>query len=421
MPITTDGQQLVYPSDTEAGVDNRRLSANVSYDQELLTFQDAVEHVLDVYDVPRDSRNHRLAIKAVIKAQRMLPTYHQWPYYRRPLVVQTVAQYSTGTIAYDYTGGAYERMVTLTSGTWPTWASFGVLRISNVDYPVLQRVSDTVLTLDTRRCPVADIASNTAYTLFRNRYPLPLDFRRHDAIFEAGTNRELRIVDPALAMTNTIVSGGTSEPWLACIVEDENYQGGLALMVSPAVNSATSLQFLYERKMRPLVTEKYDTGTVTITENSATVTGSGTAWTDKMIGAVLRVSVDSNAPTPLEGSIASASANPADYTRIIMGVNSATELLVDETLGETASGRAYTISDPVDLTDVMIDVFLRLAELEYAKLTGREDVHVRNATFWDALDVARNAVRHSTKIEHATQSDNEGYSLIGSVDVRPDL
>ena len=44
MPVTTDGQQLVYPSDNEAGVDNRRLAAEVIYDQELFTFQDAVEH-----------------------------------------------------------------------------------------------------------------------------------------------------------------------------------------------------------------------------------------------------------------------------------------------------------------------------------------------------------------------------------------
>lgn len=419
MPITTDGQQLVYPSETEAGVDHRRLSANVSYAQELLTFQDAVEHVCDVFDVPRDSRNQRLAIKAVVKAQRMLPTLHAWPYYRRPLVIQTVAAYVTGTIAYDYTGGLYERLVTLSSGTWPAWAGFGVLRISGVDYPVLQRVSDTRLTLDTRRCPAEDVAAGTAYTIFRNRYPLPLDFRRHDRIIQAGTNRELSIVDAGVAAANTMFSGGTSEPYLACIVEDENYQGGLALMVSPAVNSATSLSFLYERKMRPLVTEKYDTGTLTIVEDSATVAGVGTTFTDAMIGAVLRVSVDGNPPTPIEGSIASAEPNPAAYTRIVMGVNSATELLVDETLGESATARAFTISDPVDVTDLMMDVFLRMAELEYAKLSGREDVGERNAYFIGALEIARNAARSSTVIQQGTLTGDEGYSLIGSVDVTP--
>ena len=420
IPVSTDGQQLVYPSDNEAGVDNRRLTAEVSYDQELLTFQDAVEHVLDAFDVPRDSRNHRLAIRAVLKAHRMLPTFHPWPYYRRPLVINVVAPYSTGTIAFDFTGGTYERLITLSSGTFPTWAGFGVIRIADVYYPVQQRIDSTRITLDSRRCPSADLAAGTSYSIFRDRYPLPLDFRRHDRVFEAGTNRELFIVDPGLAAAQMFRSGGNSSPYLACIVEDENFQGGLALMVSPSVSAATSLQFLYERKMRPLVTEKYETGTVTITVDSATVTGSGTAWSEKHIGCLLRVSPNTTAPTPIAGSITATDPNPAAYTRIVTGVSAATTLLVDETMGETASGRAYTISDPVDVTDLMIDVFVRLAELEYAKLSGREDTPLRNAYFASALEIARDAARHSTAIQQGTLSGDEGYSLIGTVDVTPE-
>ena len=418
MPITTDGQQLVYPSDNEAGVDNRRLTAEVIYDQELFTFQDAVEHVCDVYAVPRDSRNHRLAIRAVLKAHRMLPTFHQWPYYRRPLVINVVAPYSTGTIAFDFTGGIYERLITLSSGTFPTWAGFGVIRIANVDYPVAQRIDDTRITLDSRRCPSADLAASTAYSIFRDRYPLPLDFRRHDRIFEAGTDRELCIVDAGLAAAHTFRSGGNSSPGLACIIEDENFQGGLALLVSPSVSSATSLQFLYERKMRPLNTEVYETGTLSITEDSATVTGSGTAWTEKHIGALLRISANAtDAPTPIAGSITVTEPNPAAYTRMILGVTAATTILVDETLGETASGRKYTISDPVDINDMLIDVFQRLSELEFAKLSGREDVAERSQYFLSALMIAQDSARHSTAIQSGMLTGDEGYSLIGSVDV----
>lgn len=420
MPVTTDGQQLVYPATDESGVDHRRLTAEVIYDQEILTFQDAVESILDAFDVPRDDRNHRLAMRAVLKAHKMLPTMHTWPYYRRPLVISTVAAYSTGTIAFDFTGGIYERLITLSSGTFPTWAGFGVIRIANVDYPVMQRIDGTRITLDSRRCPGADLAAGTTYTIYRDRYALPLDFRRHDRIFEAGTNRELCIVDAGLAAAHTLLSGGTSSPMLACIIEDENFQGGLALLVSPAVNSVTNLQFLYERKMRPLLTEKYDTGTVSITEDSATVTGSGTAWTERMIGTLIRISPNTDPPTPVAGSIVSTEPNVAAYTRMVLGVTSATVLLVDETLGETASARAYTLSDPIDVTDLMIDVFLRLAELEYAKLSGREDVGERNAYFVGALEIARNAVRSSSVIQQGTLTGDEGYSLVGSVDVVPE-
>lgn len=420
MPVTTDGQQLVYPSDNEAGVDNRRLTAEVSYDQELFTFQDAVEHVLDVYDCPRDERNHRLAIRAIIKAHRMLPTFHQWPYYRRPLVINVVAPYSTGTIAFDFTGGIYERLITLSSGTFPTWAGFGVIRIDDVDYPVAQRIDGTRITLDSRRCPSADVAAGTAYSIFRDRYPLPLDFRRHDRIFEAGTNRELCIVDPGLAAAHTVRTSGNSNAILACIIEDENFQGGLCLMISPKGSTATSLEFLYERKMRPLNTELYETGTLSITEDSATVTGSGTAWAEKHIGCLLRISPNAtDAPTPLAGSITGTEPNPAAYTRMILGVTSATTILVDETLGETASGRKYTISDPIDVNDLLLDVFQRLAELEYAKLSGREDVAERNQYFMSALMIAQDSARHSTAIQQGTLSGDEGYSLIGSIDVVP--
>lgn len=419
MPVTTDGQQLVYPSDTEAGVDNRRLTAEVIYDQDILTLQDAVEAVLDAFDVPRDTRNHRLALRGVLKAHKMLPTLHSWNYYLRPLVINTVAAYSTGTIAFDFTGGIYERLITLSSGTFPTWAGFGVIRIADVDYPVQQRIDATRITLDSRRCPAGDLASGTAYLIYRDRYALPLDFRRHERIFEAGTNREICIVDPGSAAAHTLRSGGTSSPAVACIVEDENFQGGLALQVSPAVNAATSLEFLYERKMRPLLTEKYDTGTVSITEDSATITGSGTAWTERMIGTLIRISPNTDPPTPVAGSIVSTEPNVAAYTRMVLGVTSATTILVDETLGETASGRAYTLSDPIDVTDLMIDAFLRMAELEYAKLSGREDVGERNAYFIGALEIARNAMRSSAAIQQGTLMGDEGYSLVGSVDVTP--
>lgn len=419
MPVTSDGQQIVYPSDAEAGVDYRRLAAENIYEQEVWTFSDAVEHVLDVFDVPRDARNSRIAMRAVLKASRNLPTLHDWPCYRRLLVVNTVAAYSTGTIAFDFTGGTYERMVTLTTGTWPTWAGFGNLRVSGVDYPVLQRVSDTVLTLDTRRCPGADVAAGTAYTVYRNKYPLPNDFRRSDRIIETSTRRELAVVSAGLAQVSNVMSGGTSNPFVSCIVEDENYLSGFALMLAPAINSANSVSFLYQRKMRPLVTQLYDTGTVAITADSASVTGTGTAFTERMIGAILRVSPNADAPTPLVGSIASTEPNPATYQRVIMGVSDGTTLLVDETLGESASGRAFTISDPVDVTDLMIDAFLRLAELEFARLSGREDVLERNQSFIGQLEIAREGVRSTTAIQQGTVTGDEGYSLIGAVDVTP--
>lgn len=416
MPTTTDGQGLVFPSDASAGLDTRRLAANVSYEQELFTFQDAVEHVLDVFEIPRDARNTRMATRAVLKAHRVLPTLHTWPYYQRQCVVQTVAPYSTGTVSFDLTGGAYECLVTLASGTWPDWAGYGTLKLVNVNYPVLQRIDDTRITLDSRRHPLADLTAQ-AYTIFRARYPLPLDFRRRDRVFDPISLRELSAVGGGEANAMSVLLRGYGSPYQTTIVEDERHLGGLALQLNPSQNQASTFAFLYERSPRPLVTQKYATGTITTTLDSAAITGSGTAWTSAMIGSILRISADETEPQGVVGSIETTDLNPFAYQRVVMSVTSATALAVDQTIPEAASGRGYTLSDPVDVQFVsMLDVFLRFAEAEFARLTSREDVMKRQQWAQAQLDIARDAVRSSTSIQSANISDMEyGYGMIGSV------
>lgn len=421
VPLTFDSEGLVYPSDVEAGQDQLRLSANVSYATQMWTFQDAVEHVLDTFDLPRDVRAQRLAKRAVLYAHRMFPSLHQWPYYRRLLTINTLAPYATGTIDFDYGGGAYERQVTLSDGTWPSWSGFGVLRLENIDYPVLQRVSGTVITLSNNRSPADDLSAES-FVLYRSHYPLPVDFRRHDRIIDQRTNRELCISNPGNTTALNLRQRGLSTPYMASIVEDERHIGGLALQIATAPSAVQTHSFLYERQPRPLNTEKYATGTVEIAEDSAVVLGTGTAFSSLMIGSVLRISADDTLPSSPIGSVGSDSENPAAYTRIIMGVEDATTLAVDQTLGEDAAGRAFTVSDPVDVhVQSMLDGFLRCCEWEFARMSGRKDSGERMAQFFAQLDLCRDAVRHSTAIQGANPMDDEvGYSLIGSVNVRPD-
>jgi hypothetical protein len=399
-----------------------RLAGFVSYEQELWTYQDAVEYLLDYFEVPRSSRALRMAKRAVLYAHRTLPTLHKWPYYQRLHVVNTVAPYSTGTISFDYTEGTYERLVTLSGGVFPAWTQFGVMRIANVDYPVLQRLSNTQCTLTNWRAPPADIAAGASFTLFRNHYPLPLDFRRGDRIIDQISGRELCSVSPSALSAQQLHQRGTTTPYIAAIVEDEDHIGGVLLHIN-APTSASQYSFLYERQPRPMNTEKYDAGTLTLTEDSAQITGVGTAFTRSMVGAVLRISGDDEPPQSKIGSLASAEDNPAAHTRIVMNVTDGTTIQVDETLTESASGRAYTISDPVDLhVHSMLDAFLKCAEWEFARLLARKDASQRMADFFSQLDIARDAVRHQTAIQTVDGAGSTaGYSLIGSVTARPDL
>ena len=90
-------------------------------------------------------------------------------------------------------------------------------------------------------------------------------------------------------------------------------------------------------------------------------------------------------------------------------------MLVDETLPETLSGLAFTISDPIDVHEVMIDAFFRLAETEFARQSGRDDADARARVFMAELDVARDAARTSSAIQSANISSVEYYSILGDV------
>ena len=73
--------------------------------------------------------------------------------------------YSTGTFTYDHTGGANERQVTLTGGTWPAYAkSPARFFYSGAFYNVSSRISDSIITLSGSGIG-SDVASASDYYL----------------------------------------------------------------------------------------------------------------------------------------------------------------------------------------------------------------------------------------------------------------
>ncbi|MAH47360.1 hypothetical protein CMI37_16160 [Candidatus Pacearchaeota archaeon] len=103
---------------------------------------------------------------------------HEWSFLFPASTLSIEAPYSTGTIAYDDTGGSSENLITLSGGTWPSWAAEANIRISGTDYPVYNRVSDTLITLGSSDNPGADVAASTAYNLHKDDYTLPDNFGR---------------------------------------------------------------------------------------------------------------------------------------------------------------------------------------------------------------------------------------------------
>ena len=78
---------------------------------------------------------------------------HNWSFLRPLADVVTTAPYATGTITIA------SGVVTLSGGSFPSWAASGVLKVSNRYYSVAIRGSDTQITLDDTTITVASAAS----------------------------------------------------------------------------------------------------------------------------------------------------------------------------------------------------------------------------------------------------------------------
>ncbi|MHC4372171.1 MAG: hypothetical protein ACYSW8_31590, partial [Planctomycetota bacterium] len=90
-------------------------------------------------------------------------TAHPWSFFRPVKEITTTAPYSTGTITVA------SGVVTLTSGTFPSWAAVGILKIDSDYYDVDTRDGDTQITLEDTSVTEA---TATTYELGRPEYAL---------------------------------------------------------------------------------------------------------------------------------------------------------------------------------------------------------------------------------------------------------
>jgi hypothetical protein len=328
------------------------------------TFWDlAGEHVLDFAGVLPGSEAERYARRAVDAAINTIPQMRRWQCYLSPLIVPTVGQQTTGTVAFVYTGGTYERQLTLTGATWPTWVSLGVVRIAGVDYEVEDRKSSTVITLTEGTNPGADIASGTSYILYRDAYPLPTDFLSLGTLMNqtVGDSMPLNFSYPDAWATCRRARFGPSIPTDYTVMGSRNYLNTMSLFLWPAPASAYNFYGIYQRGMRQTAVQEYSTGTITVGASSTTVAGSGTAWNSKHVGTIIRfASSGTTVPTSSNGEF------PYEVERVVTAVNSAMELVIDAVTGTAYAGMRYRISDPVDVrTNYMQTLLLRECEKQF--------------------------------------------------------
>lgn len=284
-------------------------------------------------------------------------------------------------------GGAYEHMVTLTGGTFPDWTFLGTIRINNVDYDVADLMSSTVLRLATDENPGSDIASATEYTLYRDTYPLPVNFQSADDMYLGAHLGLLTYVNPNEWLLHQAPDRSPAVPALYTITSDPNYFGTMGLRLSPPPLESYNIDYIYRRRPRQMLIQEYKTGTASVSVNSDTVTGTGTNWKDNHVGSIIRFSeVAGSWPTGVTGD------NPFEIQRTIIAVNSATELQMDRLSSQTFTDAKYTISDAVDVEDgAMLTGFFREVEKELRIARRMKPAEGEEERYMQAIMQAREA------------------------------
>lgn len=153
------------------------------------------------------------AVKAGLHQFYWPPNAHQWSFLQPTNAqLELHGAYETGTISSVSTS------VTLTGGTWPSWAAQGELWADGAWHTVATRSSDSVIVLDT--APSAAFSVDT-YSLRHREYDLPDDF---GGLLDPFTYRvdqyrctELTRVNEALLRSMESYPGVTGTPTYFCI------------------------------------------------------------------------------------------------------------------------------------------------------------------------------------------------------------
>lgn len=301
---------------------------------------DLIQRLIDFLGADSGDRALGAARRAMQDAIRAFPGLHRWTYGYATGRLVLNAPYSTGTVAYNNS----TRALTLTGGTWPSWAASGNVRINDVISKVSTRDSDTVLTLDATLNPGQTVAAGAAYSLYQDKYELPADFLASDAALAEVHFGEMVYIHPHQFTWFVRSAERTGVPCYYTFVAADT-PGRFAMLVSPYPDSARTIDFVYQRRLRNVRYDIEEAGTVSVTSGQAAVTGVSTKFRSDMVGSYIRFSRDAVRPTGAEG------VNPTPFESKITAVGGLTTLTLADNAPETFSGVAYVVSDPLDVDD----------------------------------------------------------------------
>jgi hypothetical protein len=357
--------------------------APTGYTRHVLTMQDCYERAVNFlrangHDIAtRSTGPPELLIGAICDAYEHVLNAYDWPALQAVGRIQIHAERTTGTVVYTHSS----RQLAITDGTFPTWCEEAAVRFDDMTHQIQSYVNSTTVVLDEYLNPGEDVASTT-YRLWRWWYELPRDFGSCQ-----GLARELRGAPYVSSMDDLQKlyrrDFGTGYVETVAFGSHPTIPSRQALYVYPPSTEDESIDFPYTRRPRDLRFAGYTAadgqGTVTLTASSNSVTGSGTAFTDEMEGAMLRVSSNTTRPTGTHGLHRYAEQHP------ILTVDSTTALTLGSAAAATRSGVAYIVTDPILIDYAAYNAVLRRIEFELATMFRSELLGTYRANADEAL------------------------------------
>jgi len=310
------------------------------------TYFDLVESlIVSSYGGPQDAEQRDIRT-AIHKAYAEVTQIRDWSYYHVHGRVITQAPYSTGTVTSSGT------TVTLSNGTWPTWAATGAyLKVGQEICRVASRTSDSVIVLDSTLTLKANVTSQP-YTLYRTVYPLPSDFRNLDEPSDEYNWWSGLYVTPDQAMKLERVSNSSGEPYHWTIIKDPD-STGWAIKLIGYPTKAETIDFTYRRSARPIKYSGHEAAARFASIAGGPVAGfsalqivcASKSFLADMAGSVIRVGATSTYPGTLE------SLNPYTLERRITAVvdYASTKDAVDVDAAVDFSDSSAFVTDPIDV------------------------------------------------------------------------
>lgn len=338
------------------------------------TYQDMLDYCVDILDGGQRTKSTNFLAQVITGALNDLYLAHEWQYYLDEHRVTLSANYDTGTIEFDLTGHAdSERALVITTGTWPSWAKRGRVRIGDIVYIVEDTVTANaaVLKLDETFSPVADVAAGTSYNLFRSVYTLPDDFMAfRDSIMVENNYWITHYISPSEWLRRERYWQTTSQTWAWTIMRDPDELGRWAVWTDPSPDAADPLGFIFRRRPRRMRWKGTEsTARVTVNDGTTAVGDSTVILTttlpQNMVGSVIRFHDDTtNWPTGLSGQY------PYLEQQQIKSISGTTVTFEGTTTYAITDTSKAVVTDYIDLHETMLEAFKAGIELRLHRSLG---------------------------------------------------